>query len=129
MCEFDRVLGRFQQDKPSIAWKVFRKLTDKKAEFAIAPGSVARGQWFRFDKVDPTPRNKRGCFIYEDGFHAFTSQVSIDDEAHDHYGDIVIPVLLKGRVTHALQNGVNIIVGEYMYVPTAEELSTRAYAR
>ena len=121
MCDIGTVLGQGNVTKPLQGYKVFSQATDELCSFTIARGSVPRGEWTRYDEVLPFPRNKGGCKHFKNGFHAFVSSADAISAA-DSWDSVSLPVQLKGDITIANQDGTEIIVGEWIYVPTVQEL-------
>lgn len=119
MCEFDYVIGKHHVDKPFTAHKVFSWLNEKWAYFGLVFGRIPRGKWVRWDSEEvQKPLGKgSGCKTYENGFHCYVRPLNGTNEDYTQ-----IPVKVKGDITVANQFGEEIVVGEWLYVPTEEEL-------
>ena len=123
MCEFDYVVKRDHVEKPIVAHKVFSRLTKNWAYFWAVVGKLPRGKWLRFDDNEVKNYGSQ-CHRFENGFHCFVRPARREKEMGLHADEPLetIPVQLKGDITVANQFGDEIVVGEWIYVPTVEEL-------
>lgn len=124
MCEFDFVIGKHHVERPFQAHKVFSRLTEKWAYFWSVIGRIPRGKWIRWDGKQVQSLGSP-CLTYENGFHCFVRPKGEVEKEIGLNADktlSTIPVQLKGDITVANQFGEEILVGEWIYVPTVEEL-------
>ena len=116
MCAFDRVIKKFHTDQPITAYKIVERVTPDSIGFTIPVGRCPRGRWVRFDEV----KARGGCSDFHPGFHAWTqpgwkSRVP---------GETTMEVALKGDIVIAELDGAELICGEYIYIPTPEEIDS-----
>lgn len=124
MCELDFVVRKHKVEKPYTAHKVFSRLTEKWAYFWSVIGRVPRGKWVRWDSKEVQSLGSP-CLTHEDGFHCFVRPMKNREKEIGLNADVplsTIPVQVKGDVTIANQFGDEILIGEWLYVPTVEEL-------
>lgn len=125
MCEFDYTIGKYHVDQPITAHKIFLMLKKKWAYFSLVLGRIPRGKWLRWDSEEiykPLGKGMTGCETFENGFHCY-----VRPEPNTNEPFTQIPVKIKGDVTIANQFGKEIYVGEWIYIPTVEELEQESF--
>lgn len=120
MCRMDEFLGVETVKAPGKrAWKFFDFLTKDRAYFWKVQGSIPRGKWVRFD--DRTIAGGSHCETWENGFHCFPSKVKSADDFAYLTG---VWCRVKGKVKKAIQFEEPLLIAEWIYVPTEEELQS-----
>lgn len=127
MCLFDRTDKSFYAEEPLQVHKVFGLLSPKLATFDLVMGMVRRGKWVRFDDRKSVIALGSLCAEWMPGFHAYDDtfpkeaiRVWFAGEIRTGWSDIEFVCRSDKKKSHT--KAVKIVVGEWMYIPTDEEL-------